>query len=201
MIVLSPPIAHPVTPMKVVLFSGLSDPSSCALSAGQQRFLDRLSLPPECKIYANFPYLSPEHAQQETIPIAVASWRNLSQFLGAWRSPYQQCAQAHWDALAVSCDQLLVITISCGLQILNACLATGTRPRSIDILSLGPVAWDRPPVPHTLVRGSRDYVVNPLFRAVDVVLPGVGHLDYLEHPLVRDLAEDRLAKLQSPVAP
>lgn len=200
MIVLSPPIAHPVTPVKVVLFSGLSDPSSCALSASQQRFLDQLSLPQNCKIYANFPYLDPGPGQQQSIPIAAASWRNLSQFLGAWRSPYREHAQAHWDALAVSCDQLLVITISCGLQILNACLATGTRPRNIDILSLGPVAWDRPPVSHTLVRGSRDYVVNPWFRAVDVVLPGVGHLDYLGHPLVRDLAEERLAKLQSPVS-
>lgn len=196
MIVLKPPITHPVTPIKVVLFSGLSDPSSCALSAGQLRFLDELSLPPECKIYANFPYLSPGRVEQESIPIAVASWRNLSQFLGAWRSPYQQCAQAHWAALTVSCERLLVITISCGLQILNACLATGTCPRNIDILSLGPVAWDRPSVSHTLVRGSRDYVVNPWFRAADIILPGVGHLDYLDHPLVRDLAEERIARLQ-----
>lgn len=195
MIVLNPPITHAVTPVKVVLLSGLSDPSSCALSASQRKFLDNLSLPQDYKVYLNFPYLPQSRTEQASIPMALASWRNLAQFLGAWRSPYQQCAQAHWKALAVSCDRLLVITISCGLQILNACLATGLRPPNIDILSLGPVAWDRPPVSHTLVRGSRDYVVNPWFRAADIVLPGVGHLDYLSHPQVRELAEMRLEKL------
>lgn len=195
MIVLKPPTTHSATAVKVVLFSGLSDPSSCALSVSQQRFLDQLSLPQECKIYANFPYLPPCRTEQASIPIALASWRNLSQFLGAWRSPYQRCAQAHWEALSASCDRLLVITISCGLQILNVCLATGIRPTNLDILCLGPVAWERPPVSHTLVRGSRDYVVNPWFRAVDIVLPGVGHLDYLNHPSVRELAEARLAQL------
>jgi len=196
MIVLKPPVTHPATKLKVVLLSGLSDPSNCALSGSQRRFLDQLPLPPECKVYANFPYLPTGPDEQASIPIAMASLRNLNQFLGAWRSPYHQSAQAHWAALAMSCERLLVVTISCGLQILNACLTTGIRPASVNVLCLGPVAWRRPAVPHTLVRGSRDYVVNPWFRAVDVTLPGVGHLDYLKDPSVRRLAELQLARLQ-----
>ncbi len=195
MIVFSQPVVHPSTPIKVVLLSGLSDPTSCALSRSQQQFLDRLSVPRDSKIYANFPYLPPDRAEQASVPLPLAGWRNLSQFLRAWKSPYREHAVAHWDSLVSSCDGLLVVTISCGLEILNACLSTGIRPAELEVLALGPVAWDRPPVPHTLVRGHRDYVLNPLFRSVDVVLPRVGHLNYLNNPAVFALAEQRLQSL------
>ena len=201
MIVFSEPVVHPPTPLKVVLFSGLSDPASCALSRSQQQFLDRLSVPRESKIYANFPYLPPDRAEQAAIPLPLASWRNLSQFLRAWRSPYREHAVAHWNALAGSCHGLLVVTISCGLEILNACLSTGLRPAEMEVLALGPVARNRPPVPHTLVRGDRDYVLNPLFRSVDIVLPGVGHLEYLNCPAVFELAEQRMQSLAMRIPP
>ena len=195
MIVFNPPVVHPSTPLKVVLLSGLSDPTSCALSQSQQQFLDRLSVPRDSKIYANFPYLPPDRAEQASIPLPLAGWRNLSQFLRAGKSPYREHAVAHWNSLVGSCDGLLVITISCGLEILNACLSTGTRPAAMEVLALGPIAWNRPPVPHILVRGSRDYVINPLFRSVDIVLPRVGHLNYLNNPAVIELAEQRIQSL------
>lgn len=196
MIIRRNPIEHPPTRLKVVLMSGLSDPSDCALSQIQRRFLDRLSVPIEQKIYANFPYIPPERPEQSPVPILLASWRNLSQFLGAPRSRYRQHSIPHWQALAGSCQGLLVITISCGLQILNSCLASGIRPAEMEVLALGPVAWNRPPVPHRLIRGSRDYVVNPLFRSADRVLPGVGHMNYLDSPAVLELAEEQITQLQ-----
>jgi hypothetical protein len=63
------------------------------------------------------------------------------------------------------------------------------------VLALGPVAWNRPPTTHTLIRGARDYVFNPFFRAVDIVIPRAGHLDYLDHPQVHDLAATGLTEL------
>lgn len=200
MILFSEPVTHTPSALKVVLLSGLSDPSSCALSRIQQQFLDQLSLPRESKIYANFPYIPPDRPEQASIPILLASWRNFSQFLRVPRSPYRELVLAHWQALVDSCQGLLVITISCGLEILNVCLSTGIRPAELEVLALGPVAWTRPAVPHTLVRGSRDYVFNPLFRSTDIVLPGVGHMNYLDNSAVLELADQRLQALTARVA-
>lgn len=193
--IFSPPVIHPRTDVKVVLWSGLSDPTDCALSRTQQRFLDQLAVPDECKIYANFPYVKPVLSEQAAIPIFLASWRNLSQFLNARHSPYRDHAVMHWEALVRSCRGLLVITISCGLEILNAVLSSGVRPEVLEVLALGPVARRRPDASHLLVRGSRDYVLNPFFRDVDVIVPEIGHMDYLEHPPILELANGRLQKL------
>ncbi len=190
--IFSPPVVHPLTDLKVVLLSGLSDPSDCALSRTQQRFLDQLAAPGESKIYANFPYIRPVRDEQAAIPIIRASWRNLSQFLKARHSPYRDQAVRHWGALVQSCRRLLVITISCGLEILNAALSTGVRPEVLEILALGPVARCRPDASHLLVRGSRDYVVNPFFREVDLIVRDIGHMDYLNHPVILELANKRL---------
>lgn len=195
MIVHSCPIVHPPTPIKIVLMSGLSDPSCCALSRVQQQFLDRLTAPRETKLYANFPYVPPDRSEQRPVPLLMASWRNFSQFVGVQRSPYREHALAHWESLAGSCRGLLVVTISCGLEILNMCLSSGVRPPELEVLALGPVAWRRPPATHTLIRGSRDFVVNPWFRSVDLVLPGVGHLDYLGNQDVIALVESRMQNL------
>lgn len=196
MIVFQPPTTHPQARWKVVLLSGLSDPASTALSRSQQAFLDRLDLPAANRVDANFPYLPADRREQRAVPIVVASWRNFRQFREAARPPYRDRATMHWDALARSCDGLLVITLSCGLEILNACLQAGHRPRAIDVVALGPVAWGRPPVSHLLVRGERDRIANPWFRECDLRLPGVGHLDYLQSPAVLELVRERVARLQ-----
>ena len=196
MIVFQPPTTHPQARWKVVLLSGLSDPASTALSRSQHDFLDRLDLPAASRVDANFPYLPADRPEQRSVPLVLASWRNFRQFRGAARSPYRDRAAAHWDALARSCDGLLVITLSCGLEILNACLQTGHRPQAIDVVALGPVAWGRPPVSHLLVRGARDPIANPWFRECDLWIPGVGHLDYLQSPAVLDLVRERLGRLR-----
>lgn len=196
MIVFQPPTTHPQSRWKVVLLSGLSDPASTVLSRAQQDFLDRLDRPAASRVDANFPYLPSDRPEQRSVPLVLASWRNFRQFRIAARPRYRDRATAHWDALARSCDGLLVITLSCGLEILNACLQTGHRPQAIDIVALGPVAWERPPVSHLLVRGERDRVMNPWFRECDLRLPGVGHLDYLNSPAVLDLVRERLDRLQ-----
>lgn len=195
MIIFQPPVDHPWTPYKVVLLSGLSDPSSCALSGIQQRFLEQLAAPPGHAINANFPYFPPGRPVQAHVPILLASWRNLMQYRRARSDPYREHARRHWNALTHSCNGLFVVTLSSGLEILNVCLGSDPQPIEIEVLALGPVARRRPPVPHLLVRGSRDLVMNPWFREVDHIMSGVGHLDYLRRPSVIELAKTRLEAL------
>jgi hypothetical protein len=180
MIVFDPPASHRYTPGKVLLISGLSDPTSCALSLVQKGFLASLAVPETWKIYRNFPCLPGPEAEPR-----VALWRaslaNLRQFLLASRRAYRQAAGKHWEALTASTEELIVITLSCGLEIVNNCLAVCPRRCQVRVLALGPVAWELPSVPHTLIQGSHDHISRVFFRTVHVLMPGVGHMDYLAH--------------------
>lgn len=194
MIVNEPPSTHDYTPVKVALMSGASNPRSCGLSAVQYQFLDGLDLPSSSKIYMNFPYLPAYRHADGQPPLWLASWRNLNQFLGASRRAYQESAALHLQTLLNSCDRLLIVTLSCGLEILNSCLAVLGTVDSLHVLSLGPVAWGRPPVPHVLVQGTRDYISQSFFRQVETRLSHVGHMDYLEQASVHDLVNDYLSQ-------
>jgi hypothetical protein len=190
MIVFAPPTRHPFTPRKVVFLSGLSNPAACALSPTQRRFLDAVGVAEECKVYRNFPYL-PGSDIDHPPPLWQASWNNFRQFLMAARGPYLAAARRHWEALAASTDELTVIAQSCGLEIANRCLAASGGPR-VHLFSLGPVAWRAPPMSHTLIQGERDAISRLFFRAAHVVLPGVGHMNYLQHERVLHLINEHL---------
>jgi hypothetical protein len=185
------PVRHPFTPRRVALLSGLSDPSSCALTDLQLRFLAALDADEHEKVAANFPYVScPRPAPPPSL--WLASWRNIRQFLGAPRPRYRDAARRHWRALADSCDELLVITLSCGLEILNQCLDADDERRAISVIALGPVARNASPLDCTLVRGEGDQIAQWFFPECDVVLRGVGHMDYLRHPATQDLVNEHL---------
>jgi len=191
MILSEPPAAHPFTELKVVWLSGLSDPATCALSASQRRFMDSLAVPDESKLYRNFPYVASQHARRDP-PLWLASIRNARQFLAASHPSYR----VHWRALAASAASLVVITGSCGLEIFNHCVDADDPVRHV--FALGPVAWTRPSVPHTLVRGTRDPFSRMFFRKCDVELSGVGHMNYLEDSRVQRLINDYLCSNTSP---
>jgi len=184
-----------LTGEKIVLLTGLSDPSTCALSAAQTRFLASLAAPESAKIYLNFPYLASPKARRDP-PLWLASIRNTQQFLQASRATHRE----HWRALAASADSLIVITGSCGLEIFNHCVRANDPVRHV--FALGPVAWKRPSVPHTLIRGTRDPFSWAFFRKCDVELSGVGHMNYLDDSRVQRLINDYLCSStsQSPAA-
>ena len=179
MILSEPPARHPFTTMKVVLLSGLADPATCALSPIQRRFLDAIDAPAESKVYWNFPYV-PSARPRVHPPLWLASIRNYAQFLRASKPAYRDRARVHWRALLESTESLVVVTGSCGLEILNHCVDDGDAGRIAHVFALGPVARARPNAPHTIVQGTRDPITKLYFRRGDVALPGVGHMNYLE---------------------
>ena len=123
MIVYEPPTRHAFTPQKVVLLSGLSNPATCGLSAVQKQFLAGLHVPEAWKVYWNFPYLAcPEGSDT---PLWRASLHNFQQFILASGRRYRRAARAHSRALVHSTEHLLVVALSCGLEILNSVLAAG----------------------------------------------------------------------------
>ena len=186
MILSEPPARHPFTTRKVVLLSGLADPETCALSPVQRRFLDAIDAPVESKVYWNFPYV-PSARPRTDPPLWLASIRNYAQFLRASKPAYRDRARVHWRALLDSTESLVVITGSCGLEILNHCADGEGLGRIAHVFALGPVARARPNAPHTIVQGTRDPITKLYFRSGDVALPGVGHMNYLEDSRVLGL--------------
>jgi hypothetical protein len=194
MIVKESPCTHEFAPVKVALLSGASDPSTCGLSAVQHQFLSALNVPSSSIVPMNFPYLPAYRHANGVPPLWLASWRNLSQFLGASGRAYREPAAHHLQALIDSCDRLLLVTLSCGLEIFNCCLEMLEVAATLHIVALGPVAWRRPHVSHVLIQGGNDYVSRLFFRQVDTRLPRVGHMNYLEQPSVSQLVNEYLSR-------
>ncbi len=168
------------------------------VDAVQKQFLAGLHVPEAWKVYWNFPYLAcPEGSDT---PLWRASLHNFQQFILASGRRYRRAARAHSRTLVHSTEHLLVVALSCGLEILNSVLAAGdgipgTGPHMlarIRVVALGPVAWKRPAVPHTLVQGEHDYLSKLFFRNVDVVLPRLGHMAYVQNPRVAQLVNESL---------
>jgi hypothetical protein len=186
---------HPFTPAKVVLLSGLSDPTTCALTPVQQQFLSALHVPEAWKVYWNFPYV-PCPGEPGQTPLWRASWQNFRQFVLASRRSYRTAARRHWQALVRSTEELFVITLSCGLEILNNSLSAHWPIPRVHVFALGPVAWRKPRVGHTLIQGASDAISKLFFRKVDVLLPGVGHMNYFQHESVFRLIDEALPPSQ-----
>lgn len=188
-----PPARHPFNPVKVLLVSGLSDPTTCALTDPQRRFLAAVGVPEEWKVYWNFPYL-PSDRRRQTPPLWLASVRNGRQFLAASTAGYRAAATRHWRAAADSAARLLVVTNSCGLEIVNRCCEPDDAGR-VSVLALGPVASGPPRLPTTLVQGTADYVSRLFVRRPHVRLPGLGHMEYVQHPRVLQLANEGVSRV------
>lgn len=198
MLVSRPAAAHPWSPRKIAILSGLSDPSTCALSKVQRKFLDALETPASTKVFRNFPWIEADDVRPEP-PILRASWQNVRQYLGAERPAFVAQARRHWRALRESTDARLILALSCGFEILRHLIDEYDDPETLTILALGPVARAWPDFPCTLLYGSRDpiaRVFSPRWsstlpsRIIDI--PTVGHLDYFGNADVLRIANELL---------
>ncbi len=184
--VLGKPICHLRTPVKVAFLTGRSNPFSCKLSSAQQQFLESLDLPDAWKVHWNFPYI-PDKTRHRKPTLLEASLHNGLQFVLASTPIYRWMAQRHWNALAASAEKVVLITGSCGLQILNCLTGKQSTNENLRVCSVGPVAWRRPLASHMLIRGAKDRISAMFFRDIDVCVPNDGHLDYFLSNKSREL--------------
>ncbi|MEN1678791.1 MAG: hypothetical protein AAGJ46_04320 [Planctomycetota bacterium] len=179
MLVNCDPVRHSPSPLKIAFVSGLSDPQTCALSPEQQSFLSRVSAPDDFKVWSNFPYVATTRQPAAQTPLLRASWNNASQFLTAGRPWYRDAARRHLQSLVASTDSLVLVTISCGLEIVARALPGLVFEGQLRVVAFGPVALVSPDAPVLSARGDKDYVSGLFVRGVDHVLQGVGHMDYM----------------------
>jgi hypothetical protein len=197
MLVRQPASSYAFAPFRVAIMSGLSDPATCALSSVQRDFLARLQVPASSIVPRNFPYVACQESRPVP-PLWKASWNNFAAFRRASTSGYIEHARRHWRALRDSCESLLVITLSCGHEILRNVVDREDEQRRIEVLALGPVARRFPPFRTTVAIGSRDPIARFFTRSRTselhsvVPLPGLGHLDYFRSDAVLHLANELL---------
>lgn len=173
-------------PLQIAFLTGQSDPCGSALSPKQEAFLDALPAPDDWKVRVNFPYpeVTPPH---RPAPLLRASWSNSRQFLVSRRSSFRAQHQPPLLALLGRAERTLLLTGSCGLELLANLDLPARDLGRLHVFAYGPVAWRRPACDLRQVRGRRDWVSRILSRVApgssDAWVAG-GHLDYLEDPAV-----------------
>ena len=190
MIIWQPPVNHSYTPIKIAFITGLSNPKSCSLSKIQKQFMSKLELPKNYKLYSNFPYFPTDGEEDE--PLWKASIENVRQYFYCRQPLYQQQLSLHLESLAASCDQMIFLAGSCGLEMLNVALSGASRQKVVHVFAYAPIAQKYPEYPCTFMQGSRDYLSKVFFKPLDKPILGLGHMDYLEHPDVFEMIQQGL---------
>ncbi len=189
--------------LRVVVVTGLSNPRTCQLTESQSSLIQLSDLSPQSMIPWNFPFI-PDQTPQTNVGLLSASIANGLQFLRTFNGRYQQLAEPHWSALIQSTGHLLVVTGSCGIQLLATWKGLPEVRHKIHVMALGPVGLIRPDVSLKLVQGSRDWISRACFRRVDFVINGLGHMDYWEDPRVREVVvqwlRGKISELSGPAA-
>lgn len=175
---------------RLLLLTGQSNPRSSPLSAAQAGFLSSLSSLPIEVVLTGFPF---DEAPTPNRPVGLleASLQNARQYLWARSDPAyaQAVAQVLQPILASVSRSMLLVTGSCGLQILEA--AWSHLPRTpqlkMEILALGPVGS----APHfdeagfSAVQGSADLWSRLLYHGPITDKTSCGHLDYWHDAVAR----------------
>jgi hypothetical protein len=191
MMLLEPPVQHTYTSFKIAFITGLSNPKSCGLSRIQKQFMSKLEVSENYKLYLNFPYILSQGEEHE--PIWRASIENVKQYLCCRKIWYQKLLGQHLESLSASCESVVFLAGSCGLEMLNAGLSSTSRKKVVHVFAYAPVAKDYPDYPCTLIQGSRDYVSKVYFPKADVDIQKMGHMDYLQSPEMLSLVQRKLS--------
>lgn len=166
-----------------MFLTGQSDPRSCALSPGQQAFLDALPVPDEQKVSLNFPY-DASLAPYRPVPLLLASARHaglaVRRHTRAFRERYRPLVLRQLAAA----DRTTVLAGSIGLDLLTRLRLPEEALARIEVFAYG--ASGRLPLscPTFRVAGRRDPLARwwPADALVDA-----GHLDYLDSAEVLSL--------------
>lgn len=188
--------SDPLVRLQLAFLTGQSNPQCCALSAQQAHFGQALLGPGRVLRLQNFPYqeATPAHA-----PVALwrASWHNAAQYLSSRRPGF---VRRYRDAVLQMLDatpHTLVLSGSCGLELLANLMLPADALQRISLLAYGPVARRAPACARLLtVAASADWIsrwgYGPAMRSI-----AGGHMDYLAQPELLALVQRFAAEVEA----
>ncbi len=179
--------------VRMLLLTGQSSFRSARLAAEQVAFLRAVSPCPDAVVEAGFPFHADLLAdEREPFDLLVASARNARQVVWSMTSSrYQQVVQRTLQqALNATRERLMVVTGSCGLQLLNrAWTSLVVPPRlRVQVVALGPACFAPlrlRPAEVTVIAGTRDPWSRLFYYGRADLRVACGHLDYWASPEVR----------------
>jgi hypothetical protein len=160
----------------------------------QLEFLRSVAPPETAILEAGFPF-HPEFDHPSESALIAASVRNALQYLWSRHSPgYQRLVTKALQPLFDNTShKLVIITGSCGLQILHSAWPSIVKPANLNvrIIAVGPAG---PPMPEAItLQGTRDFWSKILYRGPVAVRCNTGHLDYWSSPEVRRIVVQLLS--------
>jgi hypothetical protein len=178
-------------PLQVAFMTGQSNPSSCALSPVQDRFLDALPVPESARVRCNFPYL-PDPLPHRHVPLARASWHNMRLYVASRDPAFADRHRPTVLRMLMRADRTVLLAGSCGLELLaNLRLPEPSLDR-VHVFAYGAVARRRPAIDLFTVRGRKDWIARCWGGQIDVTVK-CGHMTYLEAPEVLALCKEFVA--------
>jgi hypothetical protein len=170
-----------VSPPRIALLTGRSDPARTGLPSDQAAFLAAVTLPGLAAVHDGYPWIG--GLPEERVPLPLAAWRNASQ----WRAARTAAARAEVSRRlrALGGGPLAIITSSCGLDILHCGWVEGACHL---VIALGPVMDRRPTWPAVrlvTVIGRRDLLSRALHRTAPDIRVPCGHMGYWTCPETR----------------
>lgn len=190
----------PASEHRLVLLTGQSDLRSSRLSSAQIDFLTSLRDLPIEVTRAAFPF-DDAPATNRPVGLIEACLQNARQYLWARHDPAygRAAAQALGPVLASASRGILLVTGSCGLQILEAAWPHLARVagQRMEILALAPVGR-RPrfgEAGFSAVQGSADIWGRLLYRGPVTHQSGCGHMDYWSDAVARNALRSAAERL------
>lgn len=170
-----------MTPSRIALLTGRSDPARTGLSDGQATFLAAVTPAAMVAVRDGYPWTGGH--PERPVPLPLAAWRNGVQWHAARTGAARDEVSGRLRALAGG--PLAIITGSCGLDLLRCGWVDGLCSL---VIALGPVTPDRPTWPGVrlvTVVGRRDALSRVLHRVpADVRVP-CNHMGYWTCPATR----------------
>jgi hypothetical protein len=196
--------------LRIAIVTGLSNPNNCELHEHQFEFLSAI-IPRNNSfsgidfdrdvVHRNFPFVESSLKSGSISPsprpnLIRASFANSLQFLKCRSTNYRALSTPHWKQLFESTTHLIIITGSCGLQLLDDAVSQLGTPRKLDILALGPVVYRprafrssmRSEITVEAVQGTHDWISRLAYRGNSTLVRGLGHLGYWMNHETRDIA-------------
>jgi hypothetical protein len=179
--------------LQIILLTGQSDPTRCALSPEQQAFLDALPLPAAAKLSLNFPYRA-DTPPWRPIPVLIGSVNNARQYARSRQAMFAADHGPEVLRLLARTPRTLILAGSCGLELFVNLRLPREALDGVHVFAYGPVARRLPNCACVLVQGRHDWVSRLWFRTVDHRV-ACGHRDYLQSPEVLRLCLQLLRSL------
>lgn len=180
--------------MKIAFITGLSNWNNNVLSPIQTKFLQQLKTHEGNKIYLNFPYVDNQQTYKEP-HIIMASLSNAYQYILS-KTKWITKQKEKLSQMVAQEDKLLLLSGSCGLELLRNMNFTKEEKEKIHIIAYGGVAARIPDFKYlTLVQGKKDWIAKIWIRDYDLKVES-NHMNYLESETLLNFVNEYIEKLE-----